>query len=180
MRIILSVLLLSIISILGRTQTYVYPSPDVMFSDVLCNVINGHVLPETETRWSQAIVTCDDRGVYEGYSASSLDALYTFEEGKFYLGSSIFTSDIMYTYHQGVIYRGDSTYPLDRLYSFRDGLVYSDEGETFFDIVLAIEGPISVTELFWGVVGVGDALIRDDDFYALGIIHHSHSVHLHR
>ena len=54
----------------------------------------------------------------------------------------------MYTFKNGVIFRGDSTFPLDKLFTFENGYVYSAEGESVFDVVLAIDGPISVVELF--------------------------------
>jgi hypothetical protein len=119
-----------------------------MFSDVICNVNGGHVLPGTDVMWNKAIVTCDQRGIYNGFSTSTFDVLFRFENNQLYLGESIFSSDIMYTFKNGVIFRGDSTFPLDKLFTFKNGYVYSAEGESVFDVVLAIDGPITVVELF--------------------------------
>lgn len=129
-------------------QVYVYPDRNILFSDMVCNVQGGHVLPDNEVMWNKAIVTCDERGIYKGFSTSTFDILYTYKEGQLYLGDSFFTSDIMFTFENGVIYRGDSTFPLDRLFTFKNGKLYSSEGESVFDILLSIEGALSVTELF--------------------------------
>jgi len=129
-------------------QVYVYEGDNPVFGDVLCNVNDGHILPERKMMWSESIVTVTDEGIYKGFSTSHFDILYTYEDGSLYSGDSNFTSDILYTWEDGVIYRGDSTFPLDKVFSYKDGKLYSSEGETVFDVLLTIEGDVSVLELF--------------------------------
>jgi len=98
--------------------------------------------------WNNSIVTVTKEGIYKGFSTSQFDILYTYEDGKLYLGDSIFTSDVMFTWKDGVIYRGDSTFPLDKAFSYKNGKLYSQEGETVFDVLLTVDGDVSVLELF--------------------------------
>ena len=79
----LALFFLSIVSLIQLSaQTYVYPDRDIMFSDVICNVNGGHVLPGTDVMWSKAIVTCNQRGIYQGFSTSTFDVLFRFENNQ--------------------------------------------------------------------------------------------------
>jgi len=128
-------------------QVFVYEGNDPFFGDVLCNVNGGHILPERELMWNESLLTTTKDHIYKGFSTSHFDVLYTYEDGSLYLGDSIFTSDILYTWKDGIIYKGDSTFPLDRVCSFKNGKVYNSEGETVFDVVLTIDGDVTVVEL---------------------------------
>jgi hypothetical protein len=55
---------------------------------------------------------------------------------------------ISYTWEKASSLQTLYTFPLDKLFTFKNGYVYSAEGESVFDVVLAIDGPITVVELF--------------------------------
>lgn len=110
----------------------------------------------------------DEARLFQGFSTSALDVLYTVREGRLMAGDSHFTHAILYTAHQDQIFQGDSTFPLDVVYTLREenavmgasrgapvwGL-YREDSRSWSDRVVLFEGKPSTAQLFALLLATG-------------------------
>lgn len=110
----------------------------------------------------------DEATLFQGFSTSALDVLYTVREGHLMAGDSHFTHAILYTAHQDQIFQGDSTFPLDVVYTLREenavmgasrgasvwGL-YREDSRNWSDRVVLFEGKPNPAQLFALLLATG-------------------------
>lgn len=110
---LIALLLLLSISFIGIAQIEVYPKNEIYPSEILLNINKGKVNLGDSRMWSDAVLTVSGNQIFEGWSTSTFDLMYTFNDGKLSLQESSFSSDVKYTYINGKIYRGDSSMMMD-------------------------------------------------------------------
>lgn len=154
-RLLLTVILAyTSLSAIAQTGTYVYPSSNMRWNEVVCHIEGGVVRHGND--WTGDITyTVDRNKIYSGYSTSSFNLSYTFREGKLYIGDSYFTDAITYTLDGKYIYVGDSHFPLDLAYTIapdrnNPGIlnIFKEDSISPFDIVAVLQGNPSPGEIF--------------------------------
>jgi len=133
---------------LVNAQIVVYPKDLIYPSEIVLNINHGKVNLGQSRMWNDAILTVENNEIFKGWSSSTFDLLYTYNEGKLYLGDSDFAFDVLYTFKNGKIYRGDGTFMMDQIFSYKDGKFYQGNQESYFYLILTIDGQPTATEIF--------------------------------
>ena len=115
--------LLSVLFCLNSTaQTiHVYPDDLMRPSDLMASMENGLV---RNGDWRAPVtLTLHERKIFQGFSTSSFDLLYTVaeENGAIQLrrGDGRWSDDVLYTWFDGQVFMGDSRFALDLVYTLR-------------------------------------------------------------
>lgn len=126
--------------------------------EMVCHLQDG--LVRMGQNWRNPVVyTLQSRKVFEGFSTSSFDLIYTLEEdmGRIQLrrGEGQWSDDVLYTWYQGSVYIGDSTFPLDLVYTTRTNPLspelielYKEDSISRFDRICVFVGQPAPEEIF--------------------------------
>ena len=109
---------------LAQTRIHMYADEPLLWRDMVAHVEDGVVRLGPD--WRGDIVFTlhggrqrDEVALFQGYSTSALDVLYTVRDGQLCVGDSHFSDAILYTVDNDQIFQGDSTFPLDVVYTLR-------------------------------------------------------------
>lgn len=160
-------------SSLVAQRIHMHSDETLMWSNMVAHV-DGHVVRLGPDWRGDVIFTLqgDDKSsearLFQGFSTSALDVLFTVREGRLMAGDSHFTQAILYTAHEDQIFQGDSTFPLDVVYTLREenavmgasrgasvwGL-YTEDSRSWSDRVVLFEGKPSTAQLFALLLATG-------------------------
>ena len=142
----------------SSSTIHVFPDDLLRPREMVCHLQDG--LVRMGQHWQNPVVlTLRGRKVFEGFSTSSFDLMYTLEEdlGRIQLlrGEGQWSDDVLYTWHQGAVYIGDSTFPLDLVYTTRPNALspelfelYKEDSISRFDRVCVFVGQPTPEEIF--------------------------------
>lgn len=143
--------LISVLFCLNSTAQIVHVYPDELMrpSDLMASMENGLV---RNGDWRAPVtLTLHERKIFQGFSSSSFDLLYTIAEdnGAIQLrrGDGRWSDDVLYTWFEGQIFMGDSRFALDLVYTVRNHSLdpellelYREDSLSRFDRLAVFEG----------------------------------------
>jgi hypothetical protein len=102
-----------------------YADEPLLWRDMVAHVEDGVVRLGPDWRGDIVFTLHGDRqgdevALFQGFSTSALDVLYTVRDGQLCVGDSHFSDAILYTVDNDQIFQGDSTFPLDVVYTLRE------------------------------------------------------------
>ena len=158
----------------AQTRIHMYADEPLLWRDMVAHVEDGVVRLGPD--WRGDIVFTlhggrqgDEVALFQGFSTSALDVLYTVRDGQLCVGDSHFSDAILYTVDNDQIFQGDSTFPFDVIYSLREEAptvlasghasghasgrvpvwgLYREDSRSWSDRVALFEGKPHAAELF--------------------------------
>jgi hypothetical protein len=116
--------LISVLFCLNTTAQIIHVYPDELMrpGDLMASMENGLV---RNGDWRAPVaLTLHERKIFQGFSSSSFDLLYTIAEdnGTIQLrrGDGRWSDDVLYTWFDGQVFMGDSRFALDLVYTIRN------------------------------------------------------------
>lgn len=129
---------------------HVFPDDMMRPQEMICHMQDGVV--RMGNHWRNPVtLTLHNRKVFQGYSTSSFDLLYTIADdmGRIQLrrGEGHWSDDVLYTWHEGAVYIGDSSFGLDLVFTFRPNPLdpqllelYKEDSRSRFDRLCVFAG----------------------------------------
>lgn len=142
----------------AQERVEVFANDRMLWSEMLLHSENGIVREGMDWR-GKVIWTTVAGKIFEGYSTSTFDLVYSVREGQLIQGDSHFSDAILYTSevknNEILLFIGDSTFPLDLVYTLRphafDDAVfelYKEDSISTFDRLCVFRGMPSPEELY--------------------------------
>ncbi|MDA1337126.1 MAG: hypothetical protein O2818_09605 [Bacteroidetes bacterium] len=149
----------------GQQRVEVYEDHRMMWQNMMLHAENGVIRSGQDWR-GEVIWTTLPGKIFQGYSTSTFDLLYSVREQQLIQGDSHFSDAILYTAESNgneiKLYIGDSTFPLDLVYTirpnaFNDGVfeLYKEDSISQFDRILVLRGLPSAEELYAILLALG-------------------------
>lgn len=149
----------------GQNRVEVYEDHRMIWQDMMLHAENGVIRSGQDWR-GEVIWTTIPGKIFQGYSTSTFDLLYSVRDQQLIQGDSHFSDAILYTAESNMdeikLYIGDSTFPLDLVYTIRpsafdDGVfeLFKEDSISQFDRLLVMRGLPTAEELFGILLALG-------------------------